>query len=128
MNEPVFNTDGECTGSVQCSDEFRPGNEESYNMIKFGKSEYWHCIDPTCPLMTIHPHSLSTPSVGKIRMKGDQPLKKTLHRDLNIKEIEDAFESGYMKNNPFFENETPISIFRKLHCLPTAELLATSIA
>src|SRR3990167_5850136 len=71
MNEPVFNMDGECIGSVQCPDECRPGNLVSYNMIKFGKSEYWHCIDPTCPLMAIHTHSLNTPSVGKLYAKGE---------------------------------------------------------
>ena len=69
MNEPIFNEKHECIGSVQCTDEFRPGNKEYYSMYKFGKHELWTCIDPTCPLMVIHPHSGAIPSVGIIKVK-----------------------------------------------------------
>ena len=68
MNEPIFNEKYECIGSVQCTDEFRPGNKEFYEMTKFGKDENWSCIDPTCPLMIINYHSGVAPSIGRIKL------------------------------------------------------------
>lgn len=125
MNEPLFNTDGECIGSVQCPDECRPGNEEHYYMVKFGTSEYWNCIDPTCSIMAIHPHSLGVPSVGKLYGKGE--LVKIRAENKRIQDEQDEKErpaktksamDWYYYSNHRYDNLRS----------PCAESLATSIA